>query len=394
MSTDVVSQSDGPLPVLLMTRTNRNAAGGRAMVFWLRYLPKFGFAPHVAFSGGGQLEQVLNGEGIPWTTADQSWPRRLWPVGLLWRAWRLARYLRRHGIRLIQCNDCNNYPLGRLAGRLAGVPVVCRVGLQRPADYCQWMFGKGHAPALLLCPSQNLLDRQRPVVEPWIPPQRMVVVSNGIDTDEFRPRIDDARRRMRREWGIPEDAFCIGLPADIRRYKQNGQLVGLIRRLIDGGVNAWGVLAGTIGEADYAEEIHQQIAETGLTGRVVEAGYIPDMPGAYSAFDLTVSFSRGETFGMSVAESLSCGVPVVYYQIDVFAEIIGDTGVGVPMDDQAAAAAACLRLLGDRDELARLSQLGRRRIVERFSAEASSRQLAECYRMALGLPEQTGLAAT
>jgi mannosyltransferase len=254
------------------------------------------------------------------------------------------------------------------------------------------MFGNGRAPALLLCPSQTSLDRQMPAVEPWVPPQRVVVVPNGVDSDEFRPRVVDARRRFR--WQIPEDAFCIGLPADIRRHKQNGQLVGLIRRLIDGGINAWGVLAGTVAEADYAQEIRRQIAETGLTGRVVEAGYVSDMPGAYSAFDLTVSFSRGETFGMSVAESLSCGVPVVYYQIDVFAEIIGDTGVGVPMDDQAAAAAACLRLLGDRDELARLSQLGRRRIVERFSAEASSRQLAECYRMALGLPEQTGLAAT
>jgi glycosyltransferase involved in cell wall biosynthesis len=384
MSTDLVPQFDKRVPVLIVTGTNRNAAGGRVMVYWLRHLPRLGFTPHVAFPGGGELERIFNREGIPWTCVDQFWPRRFWPVGFLWRAWGLARYVRRHGIRLIDCADCNNYPLGRVAGRLAGVPVVCRVGLQRPVDYCQWLFGKGRAPALLLCPSQASADCQRLVVEPWIPPQRVLVVPNGVDTDEFRPHVDDARRRFRRQWQIPDDAFCIGLPAVIRRHKQNGQLVGLIRRLIDGGINAWGVLAGLIDEADYAEEIRQQIAETGLAGRVIEAGFVSDMAAAYSAFDLTVSFSRGETFGMSAAESLACGVPIVYYQIDTFAEVIGDTGVGVPMDDQAAAAAACLRLAGDRDELARLSQLGRRRIVERFSAEASSRRLAECYGMALG----------
>lgn len=52
-----------------------------------------------------------------------------------------------------------------------------------------------------------------------------------------------------------------------------------------------------------------------------------DLNALYNAADLFVSTSRGEGFGLTIAEALACGVPVVAQNVSAIPEVVGPGGV-------------------------------------------------------------------
>lgn len=51
-----------------------------------------------------------------------------------------------------------------------------------------------------------------------------------------------------------------------------------------------------------------------------------DINAVYNAFDLFVSTSRGEGFGLTIAEALACGVPVIAQNVSAIPEVVGPGG--------------------------------------------------------------------
>ena len=52
-----------------------------------------------------------------------------------------------------------------------------------------------------------------------------------------------------------------------------------------------------------------------------------DLNALYNAADLFVTTSRGEGFGLTIAEALSCGVPVVAQNVSAIPEVVGPGGI-------------------------------------------------------------------
>jgi glycosyltransferase involved in cell wall biosynthesis len=74
-----------------------------------------------------------------------------------------------------------------------------------------------------------------------------------------------------------------------------------------------------------------------------------------------------EGFGVSIAEAMACGLPVVTSPRGAVAEVVGDCGRMVEPDDYQGMAREIVSLLDAPDEAARLGARGRARITERFS---------------------------
>jgi glycosyltransferase involved in cell wall biosynthesis len=51
-----------------------------------------------------------------------------------------------------------------------------------------------------------------------------------------------------------------------------------------------------------------------------------DLNALYNAADLFVSTSRGEGFGLTIAEALMCGVPVIAQEVSAIPEVVGPGG--------------------------------------------------------------------
>ena len=131
------------------------------------------------------------------------------------------------------------------------------------------------------------------------------VIKNGVDTDIFKIKNNDS---FRKEYNIADNKKIIfhvtssftDNPNDI---KGGNYLIELAKRMRND--NVVFVVAG---KYNVSSNLPENII---LLGLVSDQNMLANI---YSEADLTVITSKVETFGMSVAESLCCGTPIVGFE--------------------------------------------------------------------------------
>ena len=177
------------------------------------------------------------------------------------------------------------------------------------------------------------------------------VIPNGVDTDMFQ-RSRAGRARLRQELGIDENAFVIGVVARNDPMKNYPLLLDVMGRLQ--GVRCVAVGRGT-----------EQLP---ATEGVMALGQRSDVPDLLRSFDAVVSCSSfGEGMSNSIAEAMSCGIPVIATDVGDSRHLVGDTGIVIQPEDGAALQAAIERLRDDPDLRETMGAHARLRMENEFS---------------------------
>lgn len=174
------------------------------------------------------------------------------------------------------------------------------------------------------------------------PQERITVVHNGIDHDNFFPRDGEEQRRVRAEYGLPDGPLVLHI-GHCGPRKNVEVLLRAVARLREQGRKLTLVQGG--GRFTPAQQA--LIVELGLVPWVRQVPYVaPGHLGAlYSLADVFVFPSWYEGFGWPVLEAMACGTPVVAAAAGALAELVGDAGLLVPPGDVAAFATAIERVL-------------------------------------------------
>jgi glycosyltransferase involved in cell wall biosynthesis len=239
---------------------------------------------------------------------------------------------------------------------------------------------------VVVCPSQVTADELRR----WCPTDAPVVVAHhGVDARRFTPvepnpgadRAVLAGFDERLGRGAPFVVFV----GTLEPRKDVPTLVAAFGRVATRNREVLLVLAGGAGWGGDAVE--RAVAASGLGGRVVRTGYVPDdaVPAFLRQATAAAYPARYEGFGLPALEALACGTTLVTTRGTAMEEVAGDAAVLVDPGDVAGLAEALDTVLAERgaDDPGRD---GRRRrgldVAAGHTWAASAARHVEAYRLA------------
>jgi len=137
-------------------------------------------------------------------------------------------------------------------------------------------------------------------------PEKLRVVPNAVDTDEFSPAPPDPR--FRDQMGIPAEATVAMLCAvldEAHRFKRADLAVAATAQVE-------GLHLLIVGRGPLSAELRAQATDLGISNRVHLAGFQADLKQCYRAADVLVICSdKLESFGLVQVEAMACERPVI-----------------------------------------------------------------------------------
>jgi glycosyltransferase involved in cell wall biosynthesis len=283
----------------------------------------------------------------------------------------IARAARRHGVELTQSNlSTASWWCGWLEA--CGGPKS--VGHVHGFTSASWHRRQSH----LLAVSGAVRDD---LVAQGIPRDRITVLWNALDAEEFRPTRDPLA--VRAEFGADAATPVIGTFGHLSVKKGHRELFAAMPRVLKEFPTAqfW-----IVGQGDLRDELEAAARAGGYLSSVRMAGYRRDAADVMNALDVFSLPSHREPCALVYVEAALLGKPIVACRAGGAPESIadGETGVLVPPCDSGGIADALLMLLQNRDVAARMGNAGRDRARDIFSWTKYVATLESVYDRVLG----------
>ena len=218
-----------------------------------------------------------------------------------------------------------------------------------------------------------------------IPERKLEVVYPGA---EYIPPEGADIERLRESLRLPKDAFVVASLARFRGEKGHDLALEAIRLFYglygeeaQSRVPVHFVLAG---EGELLEEYRARVRNLGLGDSVHLPGHLPDTFALLGLSNLLISHSHEESFGLSIVEGLTAGLPVAASACDGPQEILGGQNCGLltPKGDAKALAEAIHKLATDKPYYHELSRAAPLRAAA-FTKEDNAHKTLEIYKYAV-----------
>ena len=198
------------------------------------------------------------------------------------------------------------------------------------------------------------------------------VVPNFVDTSRFAPGSEG------RWYDRGDEDRRIVHASNLRPVKRVADVVRTFARI----AAKLPARLTIIGDGPDREHALAVAADLGVAERVdcLGAREQDELALLFANADLFVSASETESFGLSMLEAMSCGVPCVSSDVGGVREVFGETGRLVPFGEIEAMAAAGVELLSDEALHRRQSEASRQRAITCFAQETVLRRYDALYR--------------
>lgn len=328
---------------------------------------------------------------------------RYTPVAHLTRRWtpfldvralgELVALFRRERPAIVHTHNPKSGVLGRIAARIAGVPVVVNTvhGLYRTQGLSsarRFAVESAERWAMRLSDHeffQSAEDHAEAVERGMVKASRASWLGNGVDLRRFDPaRVDpSARTELRRGWGVGSSDRVIGAVGRLVREKGYPELFDAYEEVRSSNPDVRLVVIGPSEPGKEDGLAPRDLDHAQARGVIFHGEGSPaDMPAIYSAFDVSVLASHREGMPRSAIEAQAMGLPAVVTDVRGCREVVvsGVTGWIVQPRSPRELAAALGNLLGDLDKSRELGAAGRERAVENFDEEAVVDRTLQVYR--------------
>ncbi len=163
-----------------------------------------------------------------------------------------------------------------------------------------------------------------------IPPERVYVAYNGVDTEKFNPSaVIENRADTRKKYGFFDEPVALFLGSGFERKGLEAAIRALpLIKDMDGAIRDMKLLV--VGR-DRQEPWLKLAARFGVSDMVVFAGQTSRPEDFYGAADIFVLPTKFDPFSNATLEAMSCGLPVITTYENGVSEIIRDGENGFVM---------------------------------------------------------------
>jgi glycosyltransferase involved in cell wall biosynthesis len=312
-------------------------------------------------------------------------PVKGWPTELLRNlvfSWRSANWLRQYRteLDLVMVNGA----ITKSSGDINAVHFVHASWLRSPFHpwrlrrdifgAYQWLYTalntywekKSFREAKLVVAVSEKIKEE--LVKIGIPSDRIRVILNGVDLQEFSPGCVD-----RSLLGLTENVLLALFVGDIRTPRKN--LDTVLRAL----VQVPDLHLAVVGTTERSPYPHIAI-KLGLENRVHFLGYRLDVAEIMKAVDLFVFPSHYEPFGMVVSEAMAAALPVITAATTGVAEIVTpECGIVLTNSEDSLALTEALKKFTDNGSMRlKMGQVGRS-IAEQHSWESKAQNYLDLF---------------
>lgn len=209
-------------------------------------------------------------------------------------------------------------------------------------------------------------------------PKRWEIIPNGFDSQKFAPD-NQARKAVRKELGLTEKSFLIGMIARMDPMKDHPTFLMAAVQLARKYPNVYFILVGE-GITDHNPLLKFYLTKDVLANRLFLLGYREDIAKITASLDIATSSSQGEGFSNVIGEAMACGIPCVVTDVGDSAYLVQDTGLVIPPNNPWSMAEAWESLLNlplsDREELGLKAM---KRIKKVFDLHSINKRYEELY---------------
>jgi glycosyltransferase involved in cell wall biosynthesis len=210
-----------------------------------------------------------------------------------------------------------------------------------------------------------------------VPADKVRVLPNLIDVEEFRPPSAAERAAARGQWEIPAGRRAILLPGRLGLQKNQLGVLWAMRSLARQGrwpQDAILLLAGRARDRGVTTWVRRLARDPALAPSVRFLGAVEDVRSLYWASDLLLLPSLYEGLANAALEGCAAGLPAILSHAANVDGIVrpGETGWEVPTGRRGPLARALEEALAaSPDELAAMGRRGRAHVVARFAPHGS-----------------------
>jgi glycosyltransferase involved in cell wall biosynthesis len=229
-----------------------------------------------------------------------------------------------------------------------------------------------------------------------VPAERIEVVPNAIDIDQFMPASAEEKNQLRRDAGHDVTGPVLLFVGYFSHDKQPRVLFDAWMQLLDRyhiDATAWfvGASKSHYYEVDerIAEGMHRDAAARGRSDRLIFTGPVHDVQRYFRLADVFVLPSRREGLPVALMEAMACGLPSVASRLPGATDVLIEdqvSGILVPPEDAGAFAGAIAAILKEPARAAVMGEAARQTVLDRFASEKIAARWLRTYEAALSGP--------
>jgi len=322
-------------------------------------------------------------EVIPEMGREVHWRKDIVTIG------KLLKLMRQYRPHIVHTHTAKAGLVGRIAARLAGVPIVCHTfhghvfkGYFNPVKTKVFIqlekFGAFLSDRIITL-SEGLRDE---IINLGISrTNHFAVIPLGFDLSPFA-RQSRYHGEFRRELGITSQERLVGAVGRLTKIKNLPLLLNAIQRIHQVDPHLHLVL---VGDGELRQELEDYVRHLGIRPVVHFTGWRRDLPFIYSDLEAVIISSDNEGTPVCLIEAMAAKCPVVATRVGGVENLIADeqTGRLVPPGEVESLAQGILRTFQEPQKTRTMAEKGQAAILALYHQDRLLKNMDELYRQLL-----------